>query len=115
MSESRRDGGGELAGLELRMRELLGALDGAQLSSAALERAWNACAEYADEIEELARSVKSAPQSQREVLRKRIAHIVELNAIALSTAERERDRASTEIERVDGARERLRELGTPDE
>lgn len=115
MTEPTKDGDGALAGLELRMRELLGALDDAQLNTEVLERAWSACAAHADEIEALARSVRSASPAERAALRGSLTRLVELNAIARSAAELERDRTSAEIERVDGARERLRELGAPDE
>lgn len=115
MTHSTQNEDGALAGLELRMRELLGALDGAQLNTEVLERAWSACASHADEIEALARSVRSASPSRREALRAPLTRLVQLNAIARSAAEIERDRTSAEIERIDSARERLRELGAPDE
>lgn len=107
--------GETLAGLERRMRELLGALGGAQANTDALERAWVACEHDAAEIDALARAVRTGPPEERDAVRAGLARLVQLNAITCSALAAERARTSEALGLVSGAQQRLRELRTADE
>lgn len=115
MAEPTPHAGETLAGLERRMRELLGALGGAHATTDALERAWAACESDVAVIEALARAARTAPTQEREVVRAGLARLVQLNAIAHSAAVVERERTSGALALVQGAQQRLHELRAADE
>ena len=96
----------DLARLETRLRELVASLESAQTEPAVLERAWRSCAEHAPAVERV-RSAAAAKGESKAELRARLARLVELNAIAVQTAQRAQESVSVELERVKLERARL--------
>ncbi len=101
----------ELAALELRMRDLIHLLDGAQTGIEALERAWSTCAEHGPALERAARTATNAAGEERVALRTQLERLVHLNAAARQAIEREEARIATDLARVNGARTTLAALG----
>ncbi|MBK7878548.1 MAG: hypothetical protein IPJ77_23065 [Planctomycetes bacterium] len=101
----------ELAALEGRMRDLIRLLDGAQAGVDALERAWTACAEQGPAIERAARSAAAAAGEERAALKEQLQRLVELNAVARLSIEREEQRLAASFVRLRGTQATFEALG----
>ncbi len=91
------------------MKNLLSVIDDSASDDEALISAWRKCSSLSDRCRAEAATVEGLDEEQRASIREHLATAARLNAIAAHMVQRESDRVSSEIERLQEARKALRE------